>query len=395
MSGSPVTLPRNSTTHMGPTLSILAGTLAIAAVAAAAIAWKLYGYLSYQRGVIASLRQDLVVARRELSFEAERAQRILGASAAPMLTLLADHVERCAGHVEGAFVLERMAGEARQHRWHVEEMDRIFLSSRGISIGRPHPADFAAAALHLAHHLLQVEYQNLEVARHCQIVPHRERQWVAEVMSRLQRIVPGEDGVRLLEYFRDAFKQRREVGHRDLPSWALPVSSEQKDVESTQHERGQASSIEMRRAAEDRQLSDLAFAAGAPWLTMALQCPRTSGVVRATMAWMVTSDIVDEGELQAACSGSRPVPVGPDTLGLFAVAVAALSLEERGEDLSEEAAIALAVTALKGVRPSQHSEPLRKWIDAIQTFCEKPVRYEYFRRMLAFFVGRHAYLAKH
>ncbi|RTL32949.1 MAG: hypothetical protein EKK53_28870 [Burkholderiales bacterium] len=210
---------------MGATLSILAGTLAVAAVAAAAIAWKLYGYLRYQESVIASLRQDLTVARRELSFEAERAQRTLGASAAPMLTLLADHVERCAGHVEGAFVLERMASGARQRRWHVEEMDRVFLSSRGICIERPHPADLTAAALQLAHHLLQLEYRNLEVARHCQIVPRGEQQWVAEVMSRLQRIVPGEDGVRLLECFLSAFKQKHEVEPWALRPFMLPAKA--------------------------------------------------------------------------------------------------------------------------------------------------------------------------
>lgn len=196
-------------------LFILAGTLAVAAFVAAAMARWLHRCLRYRETEIASLRQDLTSARRELSFEAERAQRILGSSAAPMLTLLADHVERCAGHVEGAHVLERMASGARQRRWYVEEMDRIFLATHGISVERPHPADLIAAALHLAHHLLQVEYRNLEVARHCQIVGGREQQWVAEVMSRLQRIFPGEHGVRLLEYFLEAFKHGREITPRD------------------------------------------------------------------------------------------------------------------------------------------------------------------------------------
>lgn len=202
-------------------LYVLAGTLGLLALAASAVAWRLLCFLRYQETEITSLRQDLTSARRELSFEAERAQRILGSSAGPMLTLLADHVERCAGHVEGVFVLERMARGARQHQWHVEEMDRIFLATRGITVQRPHPADLIGASLNLAHQLLEVEYRNLEVARHCQIVGGREKHWVAEVMSRLQRIYPDEEGVRLLEYFLAAFKRKHELAPWDLPPFGL------------------------------------------------------------------------------------------------------------------------------------------------------------------------------
>lgn len=40
---------------------------------------------------------------------------------------------------------------------------------------------------------------------------------LAEVMSRLQRIFPGEHGVRLLEYFLEAFKHGREITPWDRP----------------------------------------------------------------------------------------------------------------------------------------------------------------------------------
>lgn len=206
-------------------LYVLAGTIGLFALAAASVAWRLLRLLRYQETVIASLRQDLTSARRELSFEAERAQRILGSSAGPILTQLADHVERCAGHVEGAFVLERIARAARQRQWHLEEMDRIFLATRGISVQRPHPADLIAASLNLAHQLLEVEYRNLEVARHCQIVGGREKHWVSEVMSRLQRIYPDEEGVRLLEYFLAAFKRKHELTPWDLHAFGLPVAA--------------------------------------------------------------------------------------------------------------------------------------------------------------------------
>lgn len=84
---STTVLPHGGPMPMSETiLYVLAGTLGLLALAASAVAWRFLCFLRYQETEITSLRQDLTSARRELSFEAERAQRILGSSAGPMLS---------------------------------------------------------------------------------------------------------------------------------------------------------------------------------------------------------------------------------------------------------------------------------------------------------------------